>query len=152
MPLPTNYGTSAYPIQHYMFGLHNVAASTAATALNTVVTPATSGSLSIVSYSMPWAGWIIAVTSELQAACTAGTLTITPTISGTSITATNFIQVFNAAGQRAVKPAAPITDSAPYFAAASYLGCKYATNSSFLPDGSADLLVHVYVAFDRATV
>lgn len=152
MPLPSEYSTTAYPIQHYMFAVHNVAASASATAMKTVVTAATSGALAITSYSMPWDGWIVAVTAELQAACTAGTLTITPTLSTVAITATNFIQIFNAAGQRAIKPAAPTSDAAPAFTAGQYLGCNYATNSGFLPDGSADLLVHVYVVFNRATV
>lgn len=89
---------------------------------------------------MPFAGEIVAVSYMLSANKTAGILTIGPTIAGTEKTALT-ITAANAAS-RATKLVHRGT--AP-FAAGAELGAEVTTDANFLPTGSADLTVTVWV-------
>lgn len=116
-----------------MFGTNDIAISQ-----TDVQLPAFTGNA--VGSIMPFAGEIVAVTYLLSANKTAGILTIGPTVGGVektalTITAANAV----AKGTKLIK-----RGNLP-FAAGSELGAEVTTDANFLPTGSADLTVTVWV-------
>ena len=89
-------------------------------------------------YTMPWSGEIIAVTSNLDAAATVGTLTIRPTRAGVEVSAPQIAQTTLAHGASTCR-----RSTAP-FAANAQIGCKITTTANW--NGTTrDLQVIVWV-------
>lgn len=122
----------------YTFSQDAVAASQTDAQLNAVETGATDGLLAVTGYTMPFAGEVVAVTADLSAAATAGTLTVGPTIGGTEKTDPTL----------SITTQTTRSDTVPRgvasFAAGDVLGAEITTGGTW--DGtSSDLVVVVYV-------
>jgi len=136
----------------FSFAQAKVTASQTGVQLNTAATDATSGTLALVDYVLPFPGSIYAIAYRFSAAITGGNLTLTPTINGTALTLASIIlssvtdqNRFNQIegqvnGARFAAPASKTT--------ANRLGCQLTTPAGFLPTGSADLWVDIYVLFE----
>lgn len=116
-----------------LFGQNDVAISQ-----TDVQLPAFTGNA--VGCVMPFAGEIVAVSYLLSANKTAGTLTIGPTVGGVersalTITAANAV----ASGRKIVKR------TTATFVAGAEIGAEITTDAGFLPNGTADLSVAVWV-------
>lgn len=117
------------------FGQDAVAASQSGVALPTVAPEEGSAT---TTYTMPFAGSIVAVTAELTAAATAGTLTLEGTIGGAEVEATALaITTATAASQVVTR------DTATFVAGAS-IGAELTTDGSW-DATTADLNVIVWV-------
>lgn len=94
--------------------------------------------LAVVGYTMPFEGEIVAVTADLSAAATAGTLTVGPTVGGTEKTdPTLSITTETTKSDKALRGAA-------VFAAGDIIGAEITTGGTW--DGTAaDLAVVVWV-------
>lgn len=122
----------------YTFSQDAVAASQTDVQLNAVETGATTGTLDVTGYTMPFDGEIVAITADLSAAATAGTLTVGPTIGGTEKTD----PTLSITTQTTRRDTAPRSTST--FVAGDVLGAEITTGGTW--DGTtADLLVTVLV-------
>lgn len=89
---------------------------------------------------MPFAGEIVAVTYHLNANKTAGILTVGPTVGGTEVAALTITTANGtAAGRKLVRRRSST------FAAGAVIGAEITTDANFLPAGSAELNVTVWV-------
>lgn len=119
----------------YVFGQDALAASQTDVQLPTAIGE---GSQAVTGYTMPFAGEIVAITADLSAAATAGSLTVGPTIGGTEKTD----PTLSITTQTTRSDTAP-RDTAK-FAAGDVLGAEITTSGTW--DGTtADLAVTVYV-------
>jgi hypothetical protein len=127
---------SAWQLVPLYFAQDAVAASQTAVALKT--TDANNSVALNVYYTMPFAGEIIGVSSNLDTAGTAGSLTINPNLSGTAVSDPEIAMTTLAYGSDACKRGANA------FAKNALVGCKITTSADW--DGtSADLQVIVWV-------
>lgn len=122
-------------LQPYVFGQDALAASQTDVQLPVAVGEA---SQAVTGYTMPFAGEIVAITADLSAAATAGTLTVGPTIGGTEKTDPTL----------SITTQTTRTDTAQrgttVFAAGDVLGAEITTSGTW--DAiTADLAVVVYV-------
>jgi hypothetical protein len=127
---------SSWQLVPLFFAQDAIAASQTAAALKT--TDANNSVALNVYYTMPFAGEIIGVSANVDAAATISTLTINPNIAGTAITDPALVISTLAYG----------TDTCPRgknsFAKNAQIGCKITTTATW--DGtSSDLQVIVWV-------
>src|SRR5262249_43627386 len=136
----------------FSFAQAAVPASQNNVALKIVATDAASGAINLTDYVLPFAGSIYAIGYRLSAAVSAGTLTLTPTINGTAITATGLIlsavnDTFRYAQIDAqtlsARFAAPLSKITP-----NRLGCLITTSGTWSPTTS-DLWVDLYVIYEN---
>lgn len=123
----------------YTFQQADVAASQTDVQLSvTAVDNAADDQLQVVGYTLPFDGEIVAITADLSAAATAGTLTVGATIGGTEkADPTLSITTETTKSDKA-------TRGTTVFSAGDILGAEITTDGSW--DGtSADLAVTVYV-------
>lgn len=133
--------TSAGQLVAYTFMQDNVAASQTNVQLGVAQVDSAAGN-AVDGYTMPFAGSIVAITADLSAAATAGTLTVGPTIAGTEKTdPTLSITTQTTRSDKAA------TRDTTRFVAGDVLGAEITSDGSW--DGTtADLVVVVYVIFD----
>lgn len=131
-----------YQVVPLMFTQDALAASQTDAQLNIIETAATSGTLGVTEYALPWDGEIIAISVLLEGtAATAGSLTVGPTIAGTEKTD---LQVSLTTGKEATKKVARGTIP---FVAGDNIGCEITTDASW--DGTGlDACVLVWVAVE----
>lgn len=122
-------------LQPYVFGQDALAANQTDVQLPTAIGE---GSQAVTGYTMPFAGEIVAITADLSAAATAGTLTVGPTIGGTEKTD----PTLSITTQTTRSDTAPRGTST--FAAGDILGAEITTSGTW-DATTADLTVVVYV-------
>lgn len=122
-----------------MFTRNDVAASLSASALNLIETGATSGTLSVAEYVMPFDFEVVAVAASVGSARTAGTLTVRAQKNGTAIGPSVVIDGTNTTRNRATQRRG--TDVG---VAGDRIGAQVTTDSAWAPT-TADLVVVVYV-------
>lgn len=93
--------------------------------------------------NMPLAGRVVAICARLNAAISAGTITVKVTIDGTEDT-TNTCVI---SGTEQYEVTADFIDGLTEFDAEAVLGCVYDTDAN-VEANTVDLVVDVYVAFD----
>lgn len=146
--LPSNPLATMYPLASYTFAQSQSGANQSAVALKLNVNTATNGSLNITGVAMPFAGSIVGVTANLTANKTAGSMTLTPTINGTALSAPAVlvnVAVANSASKKVTMTDAQQTGAR--FAAGDLVGVKLTTDGSYAPTTN-DLYVTVYAVFD----
>jgi len=126
----------------FYFQVTNVAASQTDVALAGVNAAAT-------FYRMPNTAWVVGIGVATEANVTAGTMLIEPLVSGVAATTTLTLNSSNAGNASTMVP--PLQDGNK-IASGGSLRCQYTTDAGFLPDGSNDMTIVVYVAImDHAT-
>jgi len=153
--MPRILGTPHWPqfsLHRFTFQAAKVAAS-ANLAMTVTATDATSGTLGINGIVLPFAGSIVRAAWNWSGAITGGTFTLTPTLNGANISVAKLIASALATqnglvavdGQEpGARFAAPTSAGVPVL-----LGVNLVTTSGFLPAGSLDLSVDVYVLLEN---
>lgn len=159
--IPSVFGASTFPMRQTMFGAAGATAAMTSVPLKTMVTDATSGSLSIVGYNMLFSGSLVALSWTWSSAPTAGTFTLAPTINGVAITnaaltltalpftAVNaqygFIKIdAQSANARWIAPA--------YGAVPPRVGVNLSTSAGITWAGTSDLQIELTVLYDGVTL
>lgn len=128
---------SAYQLVPLVFMQDNVAASQTNVQLYTTEVASAAG-IAIAGYTMPFAGEIVAISYDLSAAATAGSLTIGPTIGGTECSNPTLTVTTGTTGSDTCNRG---TNA---FAANAVIGAEITTGGTW--DGtSSDLVVIVWV-------
>jgi len=121
-----------YQVVPFTFFQANVAASQSAVALK-------EGTNQVTGHTMPFAGEVLAVTANLSAAGTAGTLSVSATVGGTADADTT-VAITTQTAKTTIVPRSKCALNA-----GDLLGVKVTTNGTW--DGTtADLVVTVFVA------
>lgn len=137
--------TSKGQLVPLVFHQNAVAASQTDAQLPLVETSATTSSTDNTGYVMPFAGEIVAVSAELSAAATAGTLTVGATIDGTEETdPTLSVTTATEAWDTCTRGTAP-------FSAGDRIGAEITTDGSW-DATTADLAVVVWVLVEIAGI
>lgn len=119
--------------------------------VNVIHSLATNGTLNVKGYVMPYDGSVFAVSGNLSATPTAGTLRIDPLINGTlsSVTATSTRN-----NQLTSRLYASTNARGPNnrFQAGDVVQLRFNTTSDFAPNNSIDGAFHVFVLLENVTL
>jgi hypothetical protein len=141
---PSRQLTDPLKLVAFTFMQDNVAASQTDVQL-LVAEVASAASNACDGITMPWAGTIVAISYQLSAAGTAGTLTVGPTVNGTEQADPTLSVTTGTSG------ADTATRGAATFAAGDRIGAEITTNGSW--DGtSSDLVATVWCLVEVAGV
>lgn len=151
MPINSVKAWSEFPMDYIDFSAAAVAASQTDQALLVNANDATSGTLNIVGVPALFAGYIVGLSISMTANKTAGTMTFTPTVNTTKITAPSGLVAVAIANTTKSNAVTAFAYDGTQFAQGALLGVKYTTNGSFAPTTN-DLLVRLYVVYDRLQV
>lgn len=127
----------SFPMANFKFSVANVLASQDGTAV-----PADANGDTVV---MPFDGYIVAMTGRLNAALSAGTVTVKSTVGGTE-DATNTLGFSSTAQSDTVDDG---QNGLASFSAGDALGVVYDSDASVSAE-TTDLVVEVFVIFDDA--
>lgn len=134
-----------YPIGPW--GAISIAISQAQVALKLGTNDATTGTNKNTDIQMPYAGWIVGITFQLDTGPkTAGALQCSPTIGGTEVASTNAL--YRVAMANSGRIASKLCDAGLPglgFVAGNVLGIKVTSDGSFAPSGTNDLHAYLWV-------
>jgi len=129
-----------HPLVPLTFVGYDLAASQTGTGIYIVAT-GPSAKIDAQTHVLPWNGCLMAVAIKLSTAKTAGTLSITPTIDGTAVSA------LTTTVGTATDYTTRVNYNAARFSAGAKLGVAYTSDASFAPS-TMDIAVVVYVVYD----
>ncbi len=121
------------------FAQDAVAANQNAVAMKTIETGATTGTLDVIEYVMPWDFDIVGVSLSVDAAVTTGSALVDPTINTTATGLQAQVDTTNTLRHRKTQPR--LTD---HGVAGDRVGVKLTSSSDFAPV-TADLMAVVWV-------